>query len=164
MPLRRRAGRRPVTALLAPATALLAALLLAPAAARADRCDDIALQLKQQIDGVTIGRTIANAIYLSHPAATQVRLGCASRNVSNELSAAAKARKPSAAFLQFVAAASAIIFTVPKADTLRGASRCLGRLGLLHGDDVKTRYRRLDMHCSRSNTAASITIARRRDE
>ncbi|MBB5047506.1 hypothetical protein HNR60_002263 [Rhodopseudomonas rhenobacensis] len=159
---KRSPGRMPAAALL-PA-ALLAALLLSSTAARADRCDDIALHLKSQIDGVVIGRTIANAIYLSHPAAKQVRLGCASRNVSNELSATAEGRKPSAAFLQFVAGAAAVIFTIPKADTLRGASRCLGRLGLLRGDDIKTRYRRLDMHCSRTKTAATITIARGRDE
>jgi hypothetical protein len=34
----------------------------------------------------------------------------------------------------------------------------------LHGDDVTTRYRRLDMNCSRTKTDASIAISRGTDE
>jgi hypothetical protein len=37
-------------------------------------------------------------------------------------------------------------------------------MGLFRGDDVKTRYRRLDMNCSRTKTEASITISRGTDE
>jgi hypothetical protein len=150
----------------AAALSLLTAALLVfgPAPARADRCDDLAAQLKGQIDGLTVGRTAANVIYLEHPAAKQVRLGCFSRNVTNELYAASASRKPSPAFLSLVASASAIIFTVPKSDTLAGATRCIKRMGFLHGDDVKTRYRRLDMQCTRTKTSSAIAISRRKDE
>jgi hypothetical protein len=37
-------------------------------------------------------------------------------------------------------------------------------MGLFHGDDVATRYRRLDMRCVRTRTEASITISRSADE
>jgi hypothetical protein len=150
----------------AAALALLTAALLAlgPSPARADGCDDLAAQLKGQINGLTVGRTAANVIYLGHPAAKQVRLGCFSRNVSNELYAASDSRKPSPAFFGLVASASAIIFTIPKSDTLAGATRCIKRMGFLHGDDVKTRYRRLDMQCTRTKTSSAITISRGKDE
>jgi hypothetical protein len=141
-----------------------ASLALAPQPAHADRCDDLAAQLKSEIDGLTVGRTAANMIYLTHPAAKQVRLGCVSRNVTNELYAASDGRKPSPAFLNFVATASAIVFTIPKPDTLSGISRCVKRMGFLHGDDVKTRYRRLDMECTRSKTSSAISISRGKDE
>jgi hypothetical protein len=146
--------------------ALLTAALLTvgPSPARADGCDDLAAQLKSQINGLTVGRTAANVIYLGHPAAKQVRLGCFSRNVTNELYAASDSRKPSSAFLNLVASASAVIFTIPKPDTLAGATRCIKRMGFLHGDDVKTRYRRLDMQCTRTKTSSAITISRGKDE
>jgi hypothetical protein len=146
------------------AAALLTAIAVTASPARADRCDDLAGQLKGQIDGISIGRTAANVIYLSHPAAKQIRLGCASRSVSNEFYAAADSRKPTPAFLNLVASATAIIFTIPKPDTLKGATRCIGRMGLLRGDDIKLRYRRLDMRCTRSKTSATITISRGKDE
>jgi hypothetical protein len=142
---------------------LLGALACA-SPARADRCDDVARQLKSQIDGVTVGRTAANVIYLSHPAARQFRLGCANRSVSNELFVEADSRKPQPAFFNLVAGAAAIVFTIPKPDTLKGATRCIGRMGLLRGDDVTIRFRRLDMRCTRSKTAAAISISRGKDE
>eukprot|EP01035_Chromulina_nebulosa_P004475 gene4475-6120_t len=111
--------------------ALVATTALAASPARADRCDDLALQLKSQIDGLSVGRTAANVIYLSHPAAKQLRLGCASRAFSNELYAASDTRKPPAAFANLVASAAAIVFTIPKPDTLKGATRCLGRIALV---------------------------------
>jgi hypothetical protein len=37
-------------------------------------------------------------------------------------------------------------------------------MGLLRGDDVKMRYLRLDMRCSRTKTDASIAISRGKDE
>ena len=144
-----------------PTVALLA---WGPEPAHADRCDDLAAQLKSEIDGLTVGRTAANAIFLGHPAAKQVRLGCVSRNVTNELYAASDSRKPSPAFLNLVATASAIVFTIPKPDTLAGATRCMKRMGFLHGDDVKIRYRRLDMQCTRTKTSSAITISRGKDE
>src|SRR5882757_10260051 len=70
-------------AALAATLALLAGLTASPA--RADRCDDIAKQLAGQIDGVKVGITAANVIYLSHPAAKELSLGCRGRNYSNEL-------------------------------------------------------------------------------
>ena len=143
---------------------LAAAAVLAASPARADRCDDLARQLASQIDGLSIGRSAANVIYLAHPAAKQVRLGCAGRNVSNEFYAAADSRKPSPAFVNLVASGAAIVFTIPKPDTLKGVSRCLGRMGIFRGDDVKLRYRRLDMRCTRSKTSVSIAISRGNDE
>ena len=153
-------GSIPLAAGLAAVTATF--LMISPA--RADRCDDLAAQLKGQIDGLAVGRTAANLIYLSHPHAKQITLGCSGRNVSNQLFARAASRKPSPAFLNLVASAAAIIFTLPKDDMLKGATRCIKRMGLFRGDDVATRYRRLDMRCSRTKTEASITISRGIDE
>src|ERR1700737_2982170 len=138
--------------MLATALALLAAMALTVSSAspvRADRCDDLAAQLKSQIDGLGVGKTAANLIYLSHPKARQITLGCAGRNVTNQLFAKADGRKPQPAFLDLVASAAAIIFTLPKDDMLRGATRCIKRMGIIHGDDVAMRYRRLDMRCAR---------------
>jgi hypothetical protein len=152
---------------LSAALALLAAMILSISAAspaHADRCDDLAKQLKGQIDGLGVGKTAANLIYLSHPLAKQVTLGCAGRSYSNQLFAKADSRKPSPAFLNLVASAAAVIFTLPKDDMLTGATRCIKRMGLFHGDDVATRYRRLDMRCVRTKTEASITISRGTDQ
>ena len=149
------------------ALALLAAFALTAlgaSPARADRCDDLAGQLKNQIDGVAVGKTAANVIYLSHPQAKELTLGCAGRNYANQLFAKADSRKPKPAFLDLVASASAIIFTLPKDDMLRGVTRCIKRMGLLYGNDVSTRYRRLDMHCTRAKTDASIAVSRGTDE
>jgi hypothetical protein len=146
--------------------ALLAAAALTVSAtspARADRCDDLAGQLKGQIDGLTVGKTAANQIYLSHPQAKEITLGCASRNVTNQLFAKATSRKPTAAFLDLVASTTAIIFTLPKEDMRNGATRCIKRMGFFSGDDVSMRYRRLDMRCMRTKTDASITISRGTD-
>jgi hypothetical protein len=144
--------------------ALLAAITLAASPARADRCDDLANQLKGQIDGLTVGKTAANLIYLGHPLAKEITLGCASRNLTNQIYAKADSRKPSPAFINLVASAAAIIFTLPKDDMLKGATRCIKRMGLFRGDDVATRYRRLDMHCTRNKTEASISISRGTDQ
>jgi hypothetical protein len=149
------------------ATFALAAILLSvpgTSPARADRCDDLAAQLKGQIDGLGVGRTAANQIYLSHPQAKQITLGCASRNVTNQLFARANSRKPTPAFIELVASGAAIVFTLPKDDMLKGATRCIKRMGLFHGDDVSTRYRRLDMRCARTKTEASIAISRSTDQ
>jgi hypothetical protein len=153
------------SAMLAVTLGLLAAIVtLGASPARADRCDDLAAQLKGQIDGLGVGKTAANVIYLSHPQAKQITLGCAGRTYANQLFARANVRKPPPAFLDLVASASAIIFTLPKDDMLRGTSRCISRMGIFHGNDVATRYRRLDMHCSRTKTDASITVSRSTDE
>ena len=147
--------------------ALLAAIALTvsgASAAHADRCDDLAGQLKNQIDGLTVGKTAANVITMSHPQARQVSLGCSGRSFSNQWFAKAASRKPTAAFLDLVASGGAIIFTMPKSDLLRGATRCIKRMGIIHGDDVSIRFRRLDMHCTRTKTDASIAISRGADE
>jgi hypothetical protein len=146
-------------------SAALAVLIVSAATpARADRCDDLASQLKNQIDGLGVGKTAANLIYLSHPKAKEITLGCAGRTYANQLYAKADSRKPQPAFLDLVASAAAIIFTLPKDEMLKGATRCIKRMGLFHGDDVSTRYRRLDMRCERTKTDAAITISRGTDE
>ncbi|HET6838945.1 MAG TPA: hypothetical protein VFH41_04325 [Bradyrhizobium sp.] len=146
-----------------PLLAATALIVLASSSARADGCDDLASQLKDQIDGLAIGKTAANVIYLSHPKAKEITLGCASRNVTNQLFAKATSRKPPPAFLDLVASAAAIIFTLPKDDMRNGTTRCINRMGLFNGDDVAMRYRRLDLRCMRTKTDASITISRGTD-
>jgi hypothetical protein len=147
----------------AAAFALLTALLLA-SPARADRCEDIAGQLKGQIDGVKVGITAARVTYLSHPDAKELSLGCRGRDYSIEFYAKADGRKPKPAFYDLVARASAIVFTVTIDDTLKGVTRCINRMGILRGDNVKLRFRRLDMVCNRTKTEAAIAISRRKDE
>ena len=151
----------------ATALALLAGLALivsGTSPAHADHCDDLAAQLKGQIDGLKIGITAANVIYLSHPQAREITLGCRGRNFTNELYAKADSRKPKPEFFELVANAGAIIFTIPKPDMLTGVTRCIKGMGLLRGDNVKMRYRRLDMECTRTRTDAAIAISRGRDE
>jgi hypothetical protein len=145
----------------AAALALFAALAASPA--HADRCDDLAGQLKNQIDGIRVGQTAAGVIYLAHPNAREITLGCTSRNFSNQLFAKSD-RKPSPAFIDLIASASAIIFTLPKDDMVKGTTRCVKRMGFLRGDDVSIRYRRLDMRCIRTKTESSITISRGTDQ
>ena len=151
----------------AAALALLAATALTVSGAspaRADRCEDIANQLKNNIDGLKVGFTAGGIVYLSHPQARELTLGCRGANYSNELYAKADSRKPKPAFYELVASAAATIFTVTKDDAMTGATRCLKRMGLLRGDKVKMRYRRLDMVCTRTKTEASIAISRGKDE
>ena len=47
---------------------------------------------------------------------------------------------------------------------MTGATRCLKRMGLLRGDNIKMRYRRLNMECTRTKTDAAIAISRAKDE
>jgi hypothetical protein len=143
--------------------ALLVSATLAASPARADRCDDLAGQLKSQIDGLKIGQTAAGVIYLAHPNAREITLGCSSRSYANQLFAKSD-RKPPAAFLDLMAGASAIVFTLPKDDMLKGVTRCVRRMGLFRGDDVSIRYRRLDMRCVRTRTESTITISRGKDQ
>jgi hypothetical protein len=132
--------------------------------ARADRCEDIANQLKSTIDGLKVNFTAAGIVYLTHPRAKELTLGCRGANYSNELYAKADSRNPKPEFYELVASAAAIIFTVTKDDTMTGATRCLKRMGLLRGDNVKLRFRRLNMECSRTKTEAAIAITRGKDE
>jgi hypothetical protein len=140
---------------------LLSALAAAPA--HADPCDDIAKQLASQIDGLKVNFKAANVVYLTHPATRELSLGCRGKNYSIELFAKGD-RRPKPEFYQLVSSAAAIVFTVPKDDTTTGASRCLKRMGLLRGDKVSMRFRRLNLECTRTKTDASIAITRGKDE
>ncbi|MFX8680903.1 hypothetical protein ABTM69_19845, partial [Acinetobacter baumannii] len=53
------------------AAAAVLATVLGSSPARADRCDDLAKDLTNQIPGLQIGKTVAGVIYLEHPAVTQ---------------------------------------------------------------------------------------------
>ncbi|WP_027548539.1 hypothetical protein [Bradyrhizobium sp. WSM2254] len=145
--------------------AAITGLVTLASPARADQCDDIAKQLASGVDRLKVNFKAANIIYLTHPAAKELSLGCRAQgqNYSNELYAKGD-RKPTPQFYDLVASAAAIIFTVPKDDTAKGATRCLKRMGLLRGDKVSMRFKRLNMDCSRSKTEASIAITRPKDE
>ena len=155
-------SRRPFrrTILLA-AIALAATFLAAPA--RADYCDDIAKQLADSIDGLKINFKAANIIYLTHPAASELSLGCRGKEYANELYAKGD-RKLKPEFLNLVGAAGAIIFTLPKDDTVTGTSRCLKRMGFLRGNKITLRYKRLDMECTRTKSDATIVVRRGLDQ
>ena len=156
----RRRFRRPI--LLAAALAVLSVFAASPA--RADRCEDIANQLKGQIDGLKVGITAANMIYLSHPMAKEMSLGCKNRKYSNELYVKSHSRKAKPEFIAFVAGAAAIVFTLPKDELTKGVSGCLSRMGIFRGDDVSIRFRRLDMNCTRTKGDAAIAISRSVDQ
>jgi hypothetical protein len=140
---------------------ILAAFAAAPA--RADRCDDVAKQLANQIDGLKVNFKAANIVYLSHPTAKEMSLGCRGENYSIELYAKGD-RRPKPEFFNLVGAAAALVFTVPKDDSTTGTTRCLKRMGILRGDKVNMRYRRLTMECTRTKTDASIAVTRGKDE
>ena len=155
----RRQFRRPF--LLAAALAFFAAFIASPA--RADRCDDTAKQLAEAIDGLKVNFKAANIIYLTHPAATELSLGCQGSQYATELYAKGD-RKLKPDFLNLVGSAAAVIFTLPKDDTLTGTSRCLKRMGILRGNKIVLRYKRLDMECDRTKTDASIVVRRGLDQ
>ena len=156
-------SRRPFrrTILLAAALTLAAISFAAPA--RADHCDDIAAQLAGSIDGLKVNFKAANIIYLTHPAASEFSLGCRNREYANELYAKGS-RKLKPEFLELVGSAAAIIFTLPKDDTMTGTSRCLKRMGILRGNKISLRYKRLDMECTRVKNDASIVVRRGLDQ
>jgi hypothetical protein len=155
----RRQFRRPV--LLAAALAFFTAFTASPA--RADRCDDTAKQLAEAIDGIKVNFKAANIIYLTHPAATELSLGCQGSEYATELFAKGDRRlKPE--FLNLVGSAAAVIFTLPKDDTMTGTSRCLKRLGILRGNKIVLKYKRLNMQCDRTKTEASIVVRRGLDQ
>jgi hypothetical protein len=149
------------SAMLAATLALLAAFAASPA--HADRCDDLAKELAGQIDGTKVNFRAANIVYLTHPAAKELSLGCRGENYSIEFYAKGD-RKPKPEFLKLVGAIAAVVFTVPKDDTTTGSTRCLKRMGILRGDKVSFRYRRLNMECTRTKTDASIAVTRGKDE
>ena len=132
--------------------------------ARADRCEDIANQLKSNIDGLKVNFTAGGIVYLTHPQAKELTLGCRGADYSNELYAKADSRRPKPAFYDLVGSAAAIVFTVPKDDTMTGVSRCIKRMGLFRGDNVTMRFRRLNLNCTRTKTEAAIAVTRGKDE
>ena len=141
--------------------AVFAAFAASPA--RADRCDDTAAQLAGSIDGLKVNFKAANIVYLTHPAALELSLGCRGKEYSVELYAkTGRAIKP--AFFNLVGSATAVIFTLPKDDTTTGTSRCLKRMGFLRGDKITIRYKRLDMECTRTKTETAITVRRGLDQ
>ena len=145
------------------ATFVALSMALTSQPARADRCDDLAKELKNGIEGIRIGQTAAGTVYLAHPKAREITLGCSSKNFSNQLFGKSD-RKPTPAFVELMASAAAIVFTLPKDDMQRGVTRCYRRLGIFRGDNVASRYRRLDMRCARTKTESSITITRSKDQ
>ena len=155
--------RRPFRRLfqLAIGLALFGAFASSPA--RADHCDDNASELARAIDGLKVNFKAANIIYLTHPAASELSLGCRGSEYASELYAKTD-RKMRPAFFDLVAAATAVIFTLPKDDAATGTSRCLKRMGLLHGDKVTMRYKRLDMQCTRTKLDAAIVVRRGLDQ
>ena len=155
----RRPFRRPI--FFAAALALVAAFAASPA--RADRCDDSAKELANNIDKMKVNFKAANTVYLTHPLARELSVACKGDNYSIELYAKGE-RKPKPEFIALVGAMAAIVFTVTKDDTTTGASRCLKRMGFLRGDKVSMRYRRMNLECQRSKTEASIAITRGKDE
>ncbi|MEW6769136.1 MAG: hypothetical protein AB1342_13995 [Pseudomonadota bacterium] len=135
---------------------------LAASPARADRCDDLAKQLADQIPGLKVGELRGGVIALTHPAVTQASLGCSSKNRTNSMYAATD-KKPADAYYDFLASASALVFTITKDDTLRGIQRCVGRTNILRGYELDTRYRKLDIHCAVAKTGVRISVSRAKD-
>jgi hypothetical protein len=147
--------------------ALFAALALAAtfaaSPARADRCDDSAKELAGQIDKLKVNFKARNIVYLTHPLAKELSVGCRGDKYSLELYAKGD-RKFKPEFISLVGAMAAIVFSVTKDDTTTGTSRCLKRMGLLRGDKVSMRFRRLSLECTRTKTEAAIAITRGKDE
>ena len=151
--------RRP--ALLAATLALIAAFGASPA--RADRCDDSAKELAGQIDKLKVNFKAANTVYLTHPLAKELSVACRGDKFSIELYAKGD-RKPKPEFISLVGSMAALVFSVTKDDTTTGATRCLKRMGLLRGDKIAMRFRRLNLECQRNKTESWIAITRGKDE
>lgn len=143
--------------------AAITGLVALASPARADRCDDSAKELANQVDRLKVNFRAANVVYMTHPAAKELSVGCRGDKYSIELYAKGD-RKPKPEFYALVGSMAAIVFTVTKDDTTTGATRCLKRMGLLRGDRISMRYRRLNMECTRTKTDASIAITRGKDE
>ena len=137
---------------------------VAASPARADRCDDIAKQLEEP-DRRPQGRHHRRQHDLSVASGGQ---GAVARLPRPQLFRSSSTPRPTASRSRNSSIWSppprAIVFTVPKDDTLTGTSRCIKRMGLLRGDKVSMRYRRLNMECTRTKTEASIAVTRGKDE
>jgi hypothetical protein len=154
---------RPATSAALAWLAAAAMTLSLASPARADRCDDSAKVLAENIDKVKVNFRAANTVYMTHPLARELSVACRGDNYSIELYAKGD-RRPTPEFVSLVGAMAAIVFTVTKDDTTTGATRCLKRMGLLRGDKVALRYRRLNMECTRNKTDVSIAVTRGKDE
>ena len=146
---------------LAATLAVCAAFAASPA--RADRCDDSAQELANNIDKMKVNFKAANTVYLTHPLARELSVACKGDNFSIELYGKGD-RKPSQDFIKLVGAMAALVFSVTKDDTTTGATRCLQRMGLIRGDKISMRFRRLSLDCQRSKTESWIAITRGKDE
>ena len=151
--------RRPT--LLVATLALVAAFTASPA--RADRCDDSAKELANNSDKLKVNFKAANTVYLTHPYAKELSVACRGDKFSIELYAKGD-RKPKPEFISLVSAMAALVFSVTKDDTTTATSRCLKRMGLLRGDKIAMRFRRLNLDCQRNKTEAWIAITRGKDE
>jgi len=69
--------------------------------ARADRCDDSAKELASQVDRLKVNFRAANVVYLTHPAAKELSVGCRGDKYSIELYAKGD-RKPKPEFYALV--------------------------------------------------------------
>jgi hypothetical protein len=147
--------------LLAATLALVAVVGASPA--RADRCDDSAKELAGQIDKLKVNFKAANTVYLTHPLAKELSVACRGDKFSIELYAKGD-RKPKPEFISLVGSMAALVFSVTKDDTTTGATRCLKRMGLLRGDKIAMRFRRLNLECQRNKTESWIAITRGKDE
>jgi hypothetical protein len=156
-------SRRPFRRLIFLAAAVVLSTAFITSPARADRCDDSAKELANQIDKLKVNFKAGNIVYMTHPLAKELSVGCRGNNYSIELYAKGE-RKPKPEFIALVGAMAAIVFTVTKDDTTTGASRCLKRMGFFRGDKVTMRYRRLNLECQRTKSEASIAITRGKDE
>ena len=147
---------------LAATLALLAAC--PPSPARADRCEDTR-QAIDEPDRRHQGQHQRRQHHLFDASGGEGAVARLPRQATIPIELYAKAdRKPKPEFFDLVAAAGAIIFTIPKADTQTGTSRCIKRMGILRGDKVSMRFRRLNMECTRTKTEASIVVTRGKDE
>src|SRR5689334_13958796 len=89
---------------IAAALSLMAAFTASPA--RADRCDDSAKELANNIDKMKVNFKAANTVYLTHPLARELSVACRGDNYSIELYAKGD-RKPKPEFISLVGAMAA---------------------------------------------------------
>lgn len=145
---------------LLPGAMLLCATIISGPAARANSCGALAVELGRVVDGLTVGGAVSNMIRLQHPQFRRASLGCASRTRANDIFAEALHAKAEPGFYEAVAAAGAIVFSVPIKDVRNGAQRCARMSARRFGREVTTRYRRLTIICAAGRRGTRVTVAR----